>query len=129
MTVVINKPLRYLLPLIFMALAALPMQSCKVKYSFTGASISPEVKTVNVDYFQNLSSLVNPQLSGYLTEELKNRFVSQTSLNVVRADGDLQFSGQITGYTVTPIAIQSNEVAAQNRLKITVKVKFQQQGS
>ncbi|KAF5078349.1 Lipopolysaccharide-assembly [anaerobic digester metagenome] len=124
MTVVINKPLRYLLPLIFMALAALPMQSCKVKYSFTGASISPEVKTVSVDYFQNLSSLVNPQLSGYLTEELKNRFVSQTSLNVVRVDGDLQFSGQITGYTVAPIAIQSNEVAAQNRLKITVKVKF-----
>ncbi|MBN1988009.1 MAG: LptE family protein [Bacteroidales bacterium] len=124
MTVASNNPLRFLLPLFFVALVAVPMQGCKVSYSFTGASISPEVKTVNVDYFQNLSSLVNPQLSGYLTEELKNRFVSQTSLNVVRADGDLQFSGQITGYSVTPIAIQSNEVAAQNRLTITVKVKF-----
>ncbi len=103
---------------------SLLLNGCKVKYTFTGASISPDVKTVSVDYFQNLSSIVNPKLSNILTEEIKNRFVSQTSLNLTNSFGDLQFSGQITSYNVAPIAIQGNETAARNRLSITVKVKF-----
>jgi hypothetical protein len=99
--------------------------SCGVKYSFTGASISPEVKTVSVAYFQNLAPLVNPTLSNTLSEELRNRFVSQTRLNVISAYGDLSFSGEIRDYRVQPVAIQGNEVAAQNRLTISVRVKFE----
>lgn len=116
---------KFLLALIFTGLLIAPLSGCKVKYSFTGASISPEVKTVSVDYFQNLASLVNPSLSSKFTEALKDRFITQTSLNVVREYGDLQFSGQITGYAITPISIQGNEVAAQNRLTISVRVKFE----
>lgn len=106
-------------------LIIMPITGCKVSYSFTGASISPDVKTVSVDYFQNLASLVYPQLSSKFTEALKDRFVTQTSLNAVREGGDLQFSGQITSYGVTPIAIQANETAAQNRLTISIRVKFE----
>jgi hypothetical protein len=98
--------------------------SCSVKYSFTGASISPDVKTVSVAYFQNLSTLVNPTLSSLFTEELKNRFVSQTRLSMVSDFGDLNFSGEIKNYQVTPVAIQGNETAASNRLTITIRVKF-----
>lgn len=106
-------------------LISMPLfQGCKVSYTFSGASIPPEAKTVSVQLFQNLASIVNPSLSSYLTEELKNRFVSQTSLNVVKEFGDFAFSGQITQYDVAPIAIQGNEIAAQNRLTITVRVKF-----
>ena len=97
---------------------------CNVKYSFTGASISPDVKTVSVAYFQNLSTLVNPTLSSLFTEELKNRFVSQTRLSMVSDFGDLNFSGEIKNYQVTPVAIQGNETAASNRLTITIRVKF-----
>jgi len=96
-----------------------------VSYSFTGASISPEVKTVNVGHFQNLSTLVNPTLSGQLTEELKNKFVSQTNLTVVNNFGDLSFTGEIRNYRVSPIAIQGDEVAAMNRLTIGVRVRFE----
>lgn len=110
---------------ILLAFTITPITSCKVNYSFTGASISPDVKTVSVLYFQNLAPLVNPSLSNYFTEELKNKFVTQTSLNVINDYGDLQFSGQIVGYTFAPIAIQGNEVAAKNRLTITIKVKFE----
>lgn len=99
-------------------------QGCKVNYSFTGASIPPEAKTVSVQLFQNLASIVNPSLSSLLTEELKNRFISQTRLAVVTEFGDFAFSGQITQYNVAPIAIQGNEIAAENRLTISVKVKF-----
>lgn len=98
--------------------------SCAVKYSFTGASIPPESKTVSVKYFNNISPNVDPSLSQTLTEAVKNRFVSQTSLAVVQNDGDLNFEGQITNSTVTPVAIQGNQYALQNRLTITVQVKF-----
>ncbi|MDY0253033.1 MAG: LptE family protein [Tenuifilaceae bacterium] len=99
--------------------------SCSMSYSFTGASISPDVKTVSVDHFQNLAPLVNPMLSNTLSEGLRNRFVSQTRLNVIPSYGDLSFSGEIRNYRVQPVAIQGNEVAAMNRLTIAVRVKFE----
>lgn len=106
--------------LIFVAL----LSGCSVKYSFTGASIPPEAKTVSVQLFQNIAPQVNPTLSNYFTEELKNAFMTQTKLLMVNDFGDFAFSGQITNYSVAPISVQSNEVAAQNRLTISVKVKF-----
>ena len=64
-------------------------------------------------------------MSTYLTEELKNKFISQTRLSVVSGFGDLTFSGEIRNYQVQPIAIQSDEVAALNRFTISVRVKFE----
>ena len=96
---------------------------CKVGYSFTGASISPKIKTVSVKYFQNTTPF-NPTLSQTFTQKLKDKFMSQTNLSFVDKDGDLQFEGQITDYTNQPTAIQGSQVAAQNRFTITVKVKF-----
>ena len=116
---------RFVLIVFVTGLLLIPNAGCKVQYSFTGASISPDIKTVSIDYFQNYSTLVNPALSSFFTEALKDRFITQTSLNQVKQDGDLQFSGQITGYSVSPIAIQGNEVAAKNRLTITIKVKYE----
>ena len=93
-------------------------------YSFTGASISNDIKTVYIDYFENKSSTVNPTLSSVFTETLKDYFISNTRLNLTENDGDLSFTGEITNYSIKPISIQSNETASQNRLKIIVKVKF-----
>lgn len=100
------------------------LSACKVQYSFTGASISPEVKTVSIAPFVNVAPLVNPTLASNFTEALKERFVTQTSLSLQDFAGDLAFSGEIVGYEVAPVAIQGNETAALNRLTITVKVKF-----
>lgn len=103
------------------------LQSCfSVKYSFTGASISPDVKTVSIQDFKNVAPLIKPTLSLDITEALKDRFVSQTNLQLVNYSGDLYFEGQITGYNVKPIAIKGgeNSVASLNRLTITIKVKF-----
>ena len=98
---------------------------CKVNYSFTGASISPDVKTISIDYFQNKASLVVPTLSRDLTEALRDYFTSQTSLVLVERGGDLDLEGTITGYDAgKPVAIQGNETAALNRMTITVSVKF-----
>ena len=100
------------------------ISSCVPKYSFSGASISPDSKTFSVGYFQNLAPLVVPSLSNTFTEALKDRFLNQTKLDNVRSNGDLSFEGQIVGYSIEPVAITGNDRASQNRLTITVKVKF-----
>lgn len=98
--------------------------SCSMSYSFTGASISPEVKTISIDNFPNKAMLVVPTLSRNFTEALQDYFTSQTNLVLVDRNGDLQLEGSITGYNVQPQAISGNEVAQLNRLTITVQVTF-----
>ena len=110
--------------IIFVILSlGIAFQSCKI-YSFTGANLSPEVKTFTVYYFPNRASLVNPTLSEVFTENLREKLQRQTSLNELSDNGDLEFEGQITGYEMKPMSIQKQDRAAQNRLTITVNVKY-----
>ncbi len=97
--------------------------SCGI-YSFSGASISSEVKSISVKQFINSSSLAPTVLANSLTDQLKNKFLLETNLIPTNSDGDLVFSGQITNYSINPIAIQTDETASKNRLSITIKVKF-----
>lgn len=99
------------------------LAGCKINYTFTGASISPEIKSVSIQFFQNQAPMVQPALSNDFTEALKDKFVRQTSLELVNGIGDLNFEGVITGYDTKPVSIQ-RETAAENRLTITVKVKY-----
>ncbi len=100
------------------------LAACTVKYSLSGASLTPEMKTISVAYFPNRAPIVNPNLSEQLTESLKDKFISQTSLQMLSDGGDLQFEGEISGYDTRPMAIRGDEQAALTRLTITVKVKF-----
>jgi hypothetical protein len=100
------------------------LQQCKISYTTSGASIPADARTVSVNYFPNNAPLVNPQLSQTLTDALKDKFISQTSLTLVNGVGDLHFEGEITRYETKPMAIQENDVAAENRLTITVRVKY-----
>jgi hypothetical protein len=93
-------------------------------YSFTGASISPSVKTVSVKYFPNNASLVQPTLSRKLTETIRDKFTSQSNLSLVNNNGDLSLEGEITGYSTEPVAITGNQQSALQRLKITINVRF-----
>lgn len=98
--------------------------ACRVSYSLNGASIPPEAKTVSVTFFQNNASLSPPTLSQSFTEALRTKLTSQSRLSLISRDGDLAFEGAITGYTTTPVAVQSTDQAAKNRLTITVNVKY-----
>jgi len=108
----------------FLALLLLFTPSCRMSYSFTGASISANVKTVTISYFPNNAGLVVPTLSRTFTDGLRDYFTSQTTLVQVDQGGDLLLEGAVTQYYVQPVAIQGNETAAMNRLTITVNVKF-----
>jgi hypothetical protein len=100
------------------------MNGCKISYSFTGASISPEVKTISIQYFQNRADLVQPNLSQYITDALIDKCKAQTNLSVVNGIGDVNFEGEITGYNTRPSTVAADARAATNRFTITVKVKF-----
>ena len=121
------KPFRSIfkiaVPVTFFILLAITIAGCKV-YSFTGASIPPEAKTISISDFPNNASLVNPTLSVTFTNALKDRFAQQTNLNIIKKAGDLRLEGEITGYQVKPKAIQANETAALNQLIITVRVRY-----
>ncbi len=103
--------------------AALAVSSCGI-YSFSGTSIQPDVNTITVNYFEYKALKVNPSLSNDLTEAVKTRFRQMTRLEQVDVDGDLEISGEVTGYNVAASAIAAGDVASQNRLTITVKVSF-----
>ncbi len=111
---------------ILLALTVLSIQSCKISYSFSGTNISPDVKTFYVADFPNRAPLYVPALSEKFVDNLKEKILTQTSLNLSDDAGkaDLIFEGEITNYNIRPNSVSANETAATNRLTITVNVRF-----
>lgn len=120
----INKSVRIRGLGIIIMLSSLAVTGCKVSYSFSGASISSKVKTLNVQYFQNRANLVQPGLSQNLTDALIDKCKAQTSLNIVNGTADVNFEGEITDYNSKPLTVAADFKAAMNRFTISVKVKF-----
>jgi hypothetical protein len=112
--------MRKILSLLLLAVGAV---SCGI-YSFTGTNIQSDVKTITIPYVENKAIRVNPALSGDLTEALQDKFRKLTTLEQVDMDGDLELVCEVTGYDVKATAITAGEVAAQNRLTVTVKIEF-----
>lgn len=113
------------LTIIILMISSIVLSGCRMTVSLTGGNIDPRAKTVLVQTFNNNSSLVNPTLSQDFTTALKNRIQNQTPLTIINnGNGDYTLEGEITNYTITPIAIQGNDAAAMNRLTITVRVRF-----
>ena len=108
--------------IILFTASTLLMISCGA-YSFTGGSTG-DAKTLQVDFFPNQAPLVEPSLSQRFTQDLQDLFTRQTNLTLIKSNGDLYFSGEITGYRITPMSATAAQTAAQNRLTITVNVRF-----
>ena len=99
--------------------------SCTISYKLNGASIDyTTTKTISYEAFPIKAPLVYAPLAVNFNDELTGKFASQTRLEQVRQDGDLQISGAITGYSLSPQAVKADAYAAQTRLTIKVKVKF-----
>ena len=98
--------------------------SCSVKYSLTGASISPETKTFQVNYFQNNAPLIEPGIERDFTNKLIDLLINQTSLELVKSNGDLTYEGEIIEFRISPTTATANNTAAQNRLTVGVNIRF-----
>ena len=110
--------------LISILATALVLCACSVSYSFSGTSIQPDVNSITINYIEYRALRVNPSLSNDLTEAIRNQFRRMTRLEQVDRDGDMEISGEITGYDVSAAAVTANEVAARNKLTVTVKISF-----
>ena len=104
-------------------LGALLVVSCGI-YSFTGTSIQPDVKTITIPFVEYRALRVNPSQAGDLTDALQEKFRKLTRLEQVDQDGDLELVVEVTGYDVKATAITADEMAAQNRLTVSVKITF-----
>jgi hypothetical protein len=113
------KQLKYF----FLITVSLTILGCGA-YSFTGASISPDTKTFQVNYFQNNAPLIEPGLDRDFTLTLQDLLLNQTSLDLVKSNGDLVYEGEIVQYRISPTTATAQNTAAQNRLTIAVKIHF-----
>jgi hypothetical protein len=113
----------YLLSLPFLLFLLVTLSGCHI-YSFTGASIDADVKTITIKFFPNNAPMVNPKLSRLINDALKDKYQQQTTLKLVSTGGDMVMEGEITDYRSDPIAIQSDQKAGLQRLTVTVNVRF-----
>jgi hypothetical protein len=111
-----------LLKYLALLLLTLSISSCGV-YNFTGTG-KIDAKTFQVNYFQNNAPLVQPGIERTFTLKLQDLIQNQSNLNLVSSDGDLTYEGEITNYTITPMAATADLKAAQNRLTVTVNVRY-----
>ena len=114
-----NIVIHFLFLLVFTTVTA-----CKVNYSFSGASISTEVKTVTVQFFPNRARLVNPTLSQQFTDALMDKIKGQTNLIFMENGGDVTFEGEITDYKTNYLAVTAQEISAMTRFTIAIRIKY-----
>ena len=113
--------MRYLIIVLSVTLSLL-LNGCGV-YNFTGAK-PVDAKTFQVNYFQNNAPLVEPGIERTFTLELQDIIQSQTNLNLVSQGGELLYEGEIVDDRITPMTATADQRAAQNRLTISVNVRF-----
>ena len=108
---------------LIMALAVvLTLSGCSI-YNFTGTG-KIDAKTFQVNYFQNNADLVEPGIERQFTQRLQNLIQNQTNLSLTNTGGDLVYEGEIVEYRVTPMTATANQRASQNRLTISIMVRF-----
>ena len=96
--------------------------SCSV-YNFTGTG-KIDAKSFQVNYFQNNSPLIEPGIERVFTQRLQNLIQNQTNLNLTNTNGDLVYEGEIVDYRISPMTATADQRTSQNRLSITVTVRF-----
>ncbi len=99
------------------------VSSCKF-YTFSGIDINPKIKTFSVAQFDNMATLVNPDLAINLKQNLIGKLNRKTQLLEQEEEGDLHFHGSIERYDIIPIGITSEAQANQSRFTIQIKVSF-----
>ncbi len=102
--------------------------SCGI-YSFTGSSLHPDVKTIEVKNLYNNSGGGPPYLDQSLTQNIKDYFQQNSKLILVNSNGDIQLEGNITSYSTSPEASTNSSnggapTANSIRLTLIVKIKM-----
>lgn len=108
--------------LLLLALVFCILSSCG-PYNFTGTG-KIDAKTFQVNYFQNNADLIEPGIERTFTLRLQEIIQNQTNLNLTNSNGDLFYDGEITSFRITPMTATADQRASQNRLTVTINVRF-----
>ena len=101
------------------------LTACTVSYKFNGASIDyTKTRTIQIDNFPIRSAYVWAPMQAIFQNKLTDLYASQTKLRQVKKNGDLQLSGEITGFDQYNKAISAEGYSSQVQLKMTVNVRF-----
>lgn len=107
------------------AILCIALQSCIPSYKMNGSALNYDIyHTIHVSEFPIRAALVYPPLQQTFENELLNGITRQTRLQTVDGPSDLEMSGEITGYSLSPQAVGEDAYATQTRLTITVRVKY-----
>src|SRR6478609_6858948 len=106
---------------LLLTISLFTLNSCSV-YNFTGAKV--DAKTFQVNYFQNKAELIEPGIERAFTQKLQNLILNQTNLSLTTSNADLVYEGEIVGYKITPMTATADQKASQNRLTVTINVRF-----
>lgn len=111
---------------IFLVLAMVTTwQGCSISYKFNGAALDYNVyKTIHVSEFPIRAALVYPPLQQTFENELLDYITRNTRLRTVDGSSDLELSGEITGYNLSPQAVTEDAYASKTRLTISVRIKY-----
>ncbi|MDR1602598.1 MAG: LPS assembly lipoprotein LptE [Tannerella sp.] len=99
--------------------------ACSISYKFNGASIDyTKVKSISIKDFPNMAPLVYAPLADKFTDQLKDKYIRQTRLQLLRENGMLDLEGEITGYDFSSQAVKDGMYASMTRLTIAVRVRY-----
>lgn len=116
--------------LISLSLLLIAVFSCTVNYTTKQGTQPVDAKAIYIPTVYNQIGAGPSSLSQDFSELLREYFQRNTKLEVSKEPvfGELSLEGYITGYRVTPVSPASGsdglELAAQNRLTMTVKFKY-----
>lgn len=111
--------------IVIVAMVIAIMPSCLISYKFNGASIDySKTQSISIADFPNNAALVNPNLSNALSEGIRDQYSRQTRLQILPRGGDLELEGEITDYNLTPMAISADNLSAETKLTMVIKVRF-----
>lgn len=101
------------------------LSGCIPSYKFNGSALNYDIyKTIDISEFPIRAALVYPPLQQIFENKLLDTVTRQTRLQEIDGNSDLEMTGEITGYSLSPQAVGTDAYATQTRLTITVRVKY-----
>ena len=97
------------------------LSSCEsVGYGMLDNSI--EADSFSVEIFEERAANAPAGYGASFTESLRDFLVSRSKMKLRNDKADIEISGKVTSYFTTPAAVQADETAALNSLKVTIEV-------
>lgn len=83
---------------------------------------SIEADTFSVELFEEQAPNAPVGYGATYTDFLKDYMISRTKLDLKNSDADIEIFGKITYFNTSPVSVQTDELAALNRLNVTISV-------